>query len=169
MAFDRDKFWKPGPTDPFWKTKRVRLPLTEENLVLAEQQLRVKLPPEYIALLRIQNGGDTIGFGFPMTEQRGWAIDHVPFDEMARIGHDPKFPWTFNILDSADFSEEWQLPPRQILLSGDGHWWMTLDYRKGDIPSVAWIDLELDQDLQVAPTFGEFLEGLRPTSEFGRI
>ncbi len=169
MAFEMDKFWKPGPTDLFWKTKRVRLTLTEEALVSAEQQLRVKLPPEYIALLRIQNGGSTNGFGFPMTEQRGWAIDHVPFDEMAGIGADPKFPWPLNILHSADLSEEWQLPPRQILLSGDGHWWMTLDYRVGDIPSVAWIDLELEQDLQVAPTFGEFLKGLRPNSDFVRI
>jgi len=31
---------------------------------------------------------------------------------------------------------------------------------------VAWIDVECDEDIQVAPTFAAFLEGLRPESEF---
>jgi len=63
-------------------------------------------------------------------------------------------------------TEEWRLPPRQVLLSGDGHWWITLDYRNSDVPSVAWIDTECGEDIQVAPNFATFLEGLQPSSEF---
>jgi len=44
-------------------------------------------------------------------------------------------------------------------LSGDGHFWITLDYRRGPIPSVAGIDIEIGEDLQVAPSFSAFLEG----------
>lgn len=48
------------------------------------------------------------------------------------------------------------LPPKQVLLSGDGHYWITLGYRRGEVPSVAWIDVEFGEDIQVAPTFAEF-------------
>jgi hypothetical protein len=63
-------------------------------------------------------------------------------------------------------TEEWGLPPRQVLLSGDGHWWITLDYRRSDVPTVAWIDVECGQDLQIAPSFAAFLAGLRPAADF---
>jgi hypothetical protein len=140
-------------------------PLTDEMLIVAEKELGVKLPTEYLALLRAQNGGYTQGFGFPMT-QTAWAKDHIPLHDMAGIVTDPKIRTAQNILDTAYLTKEWGLPSRQVLLSGEGHWWITLDYRKGDIPSVAWIDVECDQDLQVARSFTEFLHGLRPGSEF---
>src|SRR5262249_52806914 len=121
---------------------------------------------EYITLLRIQNGGYTQGFGFPMTQRTTWAEDHVPLSDLAGIVTDPQIRTAQNILDSVYLTEEWLLPPRQGLLSGDGHWWITLDYRNGDNPSVAWIDVECGEDVQVAPSFAAFLDGLEPDSEF---
>ena len=71
-----------------------------------------------------------------------------------------------NILKTEYMTQEWGLPPRQVFLNSDGHWWITLDYRKSDSPSMAWIDVEIGEDIQIASSFPEFLCGLVPASEF---
>ncbi|MBW3571127.1 MAG: SMI1/KNR4 family protein [Gemmatimonadetes bacterium] len=155
------------PIDEFWGTNYYQHPpLTDEMRAAAEAQLGVTLPDEYVRLLRVQNGGYTRGFAFPMTRRTTWAEDHVPLDELFGIVTDPAVETTQNVLETAYMTEEWGLPPRQVLLAGDGHWWITLDYRRGPVPAVAWIDVECDEDIQVAPTFRAFLEGLVPGSEF---
>lgn len=63
-------------------------------------------------------------------------------------------------------TREWGLPPKQVLLTGDGHWWISLDYRRGEVPSVAWLAIDHDEDVQVAPSFAAFLDGLLPSSTF---
>jgi hypothetical protein len=131
-------------------------------VVFAEESLGVQLPPEYLALLRIQNGGYTRGFIHPMTQPTTWAEDHVPLHDLAGIVIDPSITTAQNLLDTTYLTEEWGLPPRQALLSGDGHWWISLDYRRGSIPSVVWLDVEIGEDLQIAPTFAAFLKGLVP-------
>jgi hypothetical protein len=154
--------------DQFWNGNCYNHPpLTDEMVAIAERELGVKLPAEYVSLLRIQNGGYTDGFGYPMSQGTTWADDHVPLHDLAGIVTDPEVRTAQNILDTAYMTAEWGLPPRQVLLSGDGHWWITLDYRRGEVPSVAWIDVECGQDIQVAPSFAAFFEGLRPDSEFG--
>ncbi len=157
MAIPMDQFWRSNVYD--------HPPLTDEMIAIAEQTLGVKLPAAYIALLRLQNGGETHGFGFRMTKPTSWAENHVPLNDMTGIVIDPEICTAQNILDTANMTREWNLPPHQALLCGDGHWWMTLDYRQGPVPSVAWIDVECDQDLQVAPSFAAFLEGLVPIAE----
>ena len=154
-------------TPQFWKsTPQVNPPFSETMVPVAEMELGVPLPVEYVALLRIQNGGYTVGFGFPMTRSTSWATDHVPLRDMAGIVTDPHSTSLHNILASRCMTSEWGLPPSQAILSGDGHWWITLDYRRGESPSVAWIDVDSDEDIQVAPSFAAFLQGLRPASEF---
>lgn len=132
----------------------------------AERQLEVKLPTEYLALLRVQNGGYTRGFGYPMSRATIWAADHVPLGDLFGIVTDPEHQTALNILKTEYMTREWGLPPRQVLLTGDGHWWITLDYRAGEMPSVAWLAVDHDQDFQVAPTFAAFLGGLLPDSVF---
>ena len=157
------------PVDKFWGSNYYNHPpLTDEMVSVAERELGVKLPAEYIALLRIQNGGYTQGFGFPMNQRTSWSEDHVPLGDLAGIVTDSQIRTALNILDTAYLTDEWELPPRQVLLSGDGHWWITLDYRNSNFPSVAWIDTESDEDVEVAPSFAAFLDGLRPDSEFDR-
>ena len=158
MAIQSDRFWGSN----YYKHP----PVTEEMVAFAERKLGVKLPAEYIALLRVQNGGYTQRFGYSMSQPTSWADDHVPLFSLAGIVPDPGHRTAQNILDTAYMTEEWGLPPRQALLSGDGHWWITLDYRNGDTPTVAWIDVECGQDLQIAPSFSAFLEGLRPAADF---
>jgi hypothetical protein len=137
-------------------------PITDEMVEIAERQLGVKLPTEYIALLRIQNGGYTKGFRFPMRQRTSWAEDHVPLGDLAGIVTDSEHRTVLNILETAYMTQEWSLPPRQVLLSGEGHWWITLDCRNGDVPSVAWIDVERGEDFQVATSFAAFFDGLLP-------
>lgn len=140
-------------------------PLTDDAVLTAESILGVRLPPELIALLRIQNGGYTQGFAHPMSQPTTWAQDHVPFHDLSGLMPlDHTSP--MNIMLTPEMTLEWGLPPKQVLLSGDGHYWITLDYRNGSIPSVAWIDVECGEDIQVAPTFAAFLEGLVPAAQF---
>lgn len=156
------------PFDPanFWSSSSARPPVADAELVGAEQRLQVRLPPEYVALLKLQNGGYTQGFGHPMAVPTSWADNHVPLESLAGIGVVTGATWRPDILDSDYLTKEWGLPPRQVLLAGDGHWWITLDYRSGATPSVRWLDVEVGEDLLVAPLFGEFIAGLRPIAEF---
>lgn len=128
----------------------------------AEDILGVRLPNSLIELLKIQNGGYTHGFIHPMKQPTSWAEDHVPLDDLAGIVLNPEHETALNLLESACLMEEWGLPERQVLLSGDGHYWITLDYRNGPEPSVAWIDIDGGEDMQIASSFDEFLAGLLP-------
>lgn len=56
-----------------------------------------------------------------------------------------------------------------VLLTGDGHWWIALDYRtRGPhgAPSVTWLDAADSTELALAPDFRTFLERLTDASEF---
>ena len=153
------------PVDKFWGDEYTENPpLTNEMLAEAEARLGVTLPGEYVQLLRIQNGGSTRGFEFPMPPRARTAdeAEDEPLDELFGIVTDPEIDSRFNVLESAYYTEEWDLPPHQVLLCGDGHTWISLDYRHGPVPSVVWIDVECEQEIQVAPTFAAFLEVLVP-------
>ncbi|MGV8094665.1 MAG: SMI1/KNR4 family protein [Mangrovibacterium sp.] len=151
----------------FWDTNYYNHPpLTDEMVEAAEKLLNVKLPRLLIELLKIQNGGYTKGFAFPMKQKTSWTENHVPLSEMFGIVTDKKIETSQNILDSACMTREWGLPDRQVLLTGDGHWWITLDYRNWENPTVRWIDLECDEDTHVADSFDDFIKGLVPEDEF---
>jgi hypothetical protein len=153
--------------DEFWSSNHYQHPpLNDEMIEIAERELGVRLPAEYIALLRIQNGGYTRGFRFPMTQPTTWSEDYIGLNDLSGIVLNPKIPTPLNILETLLMTEEWSLPPRLVLLSGDGHFWIALDYRASDIPSVVWIDTECNEDLQVASSFAAFLDGLLPGSAF---
>lgn len=157
------------PIDPniFWDRDHVYNPsLTARMISEAENHLGVRLPDELIKLLQVQNGGYTTGFVFAMDEKTSWADDHVPCDELAGINLERGSQSIFNLVNSSSLSKQWNVPEKQILLAGDGHFWITLDYRLGEIPMVAWIDTECDEDIRVAATFRTFLAGLVPGSEF---
>lgn len=157
------------PTDPhtFWDSNYYEHPpLTDDALAFAEQSLGVSLPVELVSLLRTQNGGYTKGFAHPMRLRTSWAEDHVPLNDLAGIVTDPNHRTALNLLDTEYMTAEWGLPPKQVLLSGDGHWWLTLDYRNGPAPSVAWIDVDSGEDIQVSESFASFLHALVPSSTY---
>ncbi|GAA0928089.1 hypothetical protein GCM10009557_93660 [Virgisporangium ochraceum] len=64
---------------------------------------------------------------------------------------------------------EWGLPSPVVLLSGDGHYWIALDYRTcgpAGEPPVVWLDVEAGQDLPIAPDFHTFVERLTASDAF---
>ena len=141
-------------------------PLTDEMVSRAERVLGVKLPDAYIALLRVQNGGYTADAfqAHPTPEPTSWAADHVPFSSMFGIGEDDE-----GILQNAYYLREWRIPDGLVLLTGDGHWWIALDYRHSGPPgppSVTWYDNEIAEDIQLAPDFETFVIGLRGEGTF---
>jgi hypothetical protein len=152
MALNITEFWD----DNYYKNPI----LTDKMVSFAENKLQVKLQILFIELLKIQNGGYTKGFAFPMVERTTWSDNHVPLSEMFGIVTDLAFKTAHNILHTEYMTEEWGLPERQVLLTGDGHWWITLDYRQSRIPTIRWIDIECNQDIHIANNFEDFINGL---------
>jgi hypothetical protein len=146
-------------------------PLTDEMVASAERELRVKLPKAYIELMQTCNGGYTRDAVLRTSQPTGWAPDHVPVDVIfgiPAVGERGRFGTGLGILATAHMTSEWGLPEGLVLLNGEGHWWIALDYRRsGRIgpPTVVWIDIERGEDLQLAESFESFLAGLAPASE----
>ena len=158
MKINKTEFWG----DNYYKNPV----LSDEMIVEAENKLEVKLPDLFIELLKIQNGGYTKGYAYPTRVKTTWADNHVPLTELFGIVLDKNFNSSHNIMESYNMTEEWGLPEKQILLTGDGHWWITLDYRNSDIPSIRWIDCECDEDIHIADSFADFIGELVSEDEF---
>ncbi|WP_290055579.1 SMI1/KNR4 family protein [Amycolatopsis solani] len=152
--FDQLKptFWEQGPGEP----------LSAREFAHASRELGVRLPLELGELLGLRNGGTVADSfdAFPASAPTSWSGTHVPFDQLLGVGG------RLSILDSPYLSTEWDLPKRVVVLSGDGHTWIALDYRESSEPSVTWFDVELESELALAPTFRAFLEGLVPSESF---
>ena len=149
----------------FWGTDYdLNPPLTEDALHHAEQFLGVEFPRDLVALWEVQNGGYTQGFVFPTRQRTSWAEDHVPLNELFGIGSPAVPSGIHNVLNAKYMIVEWGLPSNQVLLAGDGHWWITLDYRNNAEPRVTWFDVEVGEDIELASSFRQFLSGLLPNS-----
>ena len=135
----------------------------------AERVLGVRLPEDLLRLLRIQNGGVVSdAWDACPAEATFCANDHVPFDQLFGIGPADQFD-VLTLLHTPYLLREWGLPTPCVLLSGQGHCWITLDYRTCGpygAPSVAWIDNEMDHELQLAPDFRAFVEHLAASASF---
>jgi hypothetical protein len=146
----------------------VQPPLTDDAVARAESILGVQLPDALVELLKIQNGGSVSPEfdAFPTSKPTSWAADHVPFDDVMGIGHREG---SISLLDTPYLVQEWGLPSPVVLLSGDGHYWVSLDYRKcgarGE-PAVTWFDTQLDAELSLARRFQSFVEELRASDSF---
>ena len=141
-------------------------PLTDEMVRQAEGVLGVTLPSSLLDLLRVQNGGRVAPEwnAFPTTRAPAWSADHVPFDTVLGIGSKD------SLLDTPYLVEEWGLPSPIVLLAGDGHCWIGLDYREcgcdGE-PSVTWFDTELETEVALAADFRSFVEDLSSVGSYG--
>lgn len=153
-------FWSDSPHG-------VQPPLTDEAVRDAEKVLGVRLPEALLELLRVQNGGVVVDerSAFP-SGPTSWASDHAPFDSLMGIGAAER---TTSLLDTPYLVGEWGLPSPVVLLTGDGHWWIALDYRTcgpdGE-PSVVWLDADDESELALAPDLRTFLAGLVPAESF---
>ncbi|QII49323.1 SMI1/KNR4 family protein [Bacillus paralicheniformis] len=143
-------FWTYEDEDPYTLKS-----ISERGILKAEKKLGVRLPEEYKALILEQNGGYINFNAFPSERPTSWAKDHVQFDYLLGIGKKE------GILESKAFIKEWGLPDNLVLIHGDGHTWIALDYRETkENPPVHYFDSELEEDFRLAGSFGEFLSNL---------
>ncbi len=130
-------------------------PLTAEMLKKAEETFKIKLPLSYINVLREQNGGYIKFDSHPSDTPNSWADDHINVDHIFGIGEQN------GILKSQYLIKEWDLPNNVVLISGNGHGWIGLDYRNTrEEPPIIYIDVDLGKIIELAPDFDSFLNGL---------
>ncbi|GAA3372916.1 SMI1/KNR4 family protein [Streptomyces racemochromogenes] len=130
-------------------------PLTDAVVEDAERRLGVRLPASLLEILRVRNGGVVADAwnAFPTEVPTSWSGN-------LGIGrHDGRL----SMLDTAYLAEEWGSPSPLVLLSGDGHCWIALDYRGCAVdeePSVTWFDVDDSSELPLAADFRAFVERL---------
>jgi hypothetical protein len=144
-------------------------PLTQDMIAAAEHELGVTLPADLLRLLRMQNGGVVAeAWDACPAEANFYADDHVPFDMLFGIGPSDSADAT-TLLDTPYLVQEWELPSPIVLLSGQGHYWVALDYRTcgphGE-PSVAWFDNEREHEFRLAPDFRGLVEQLTSSAGY---
>ncbi|HDR3895236.1 SMI1/KNR4 family protein [Bacillus thuringiensis] len=133
-------------------------PINDELIKKAEEVLNVKLPESYINLLKEQNGGTLRLDTHPTSKPNSWADDHVNVSGLYGISFDEN---ESSILESRYLIREWDMPDNIVLLSGDGHTWIALDYRNvAENPPVIFIDNEFEEIIELAPNFESFLQNL---------
>ncbi|WP_342615382.1 SMI1/KNR4 family protein [Peribacillus frigoritolerans] len=99
--------------------------LTEEDIKEAEREFNVNFPKEYIELLKIKNGGYLKYQALPVNCKNSWANDHIPLHYLYGIKKNK------GIFTSKAILKEWGIREKDfITLSGDGHTWTVLDYKK---------------------------------------
>lgn len=129
--------------------------LLEEDIQLAEAHFGVKLPDDYIKLLKIQNGGTLICNALPIALNRWDGDDYLEIDNLRGINKDN------GIMETEYFKQEWGISKRNIILiSGDGHSWFALDYNHGADPKVIYIETDSERITQIYDTFQEFINHL---------
>lgn len=142
--------WKNTDND-FYKLD----PVNEMEINNAELELGVKLPNTYKKQITIQNGGFIIYNAHPSPVPTVWGENLVKFDAIMGIGKHG------GILESEYFIKEWGMPVGLIMLNGDGHLWIALDYRETkDNPSVIFIDNESGQMIELAKNYDDFINSL---------
>lgn len=160
---DPAKFWEIGEEED-------NPPLTDAMLAHAEAVLAVRLPRDYVNLLRRRNGGPTLydadySIALPRAPRSEPDVRSLSFPEMSGIGPVAREPHErrHDILETPDMIAEWGLPQGLVLLAGDGHAWFALDYRKRTEPAVIWIAADGPDEIRLADNFAAFVRKLRPT------
>lgn len=143
MVADATTIWQVPAYLPYFQP-----PLTNEAIAEAEQSIGFRLPPTYLALLAVQNGG-YIRYSHP-------EFFH---DTIAGIGpHFPSltdFDWE-DVRDLVSFELDGLVP-----FDGDGHWHLCFDYRSSPTPRITHVDVECDQEAVVADSFTSYLSQLQ--------
>lgn len=130
-------------------------PLSNEAIKQVEQKLNVKLPESYLNILKQQNGGLINYSSHASNTPTADANNYIIIEYLYGIGENN------GILDTEYLIEEWDLPEKIVIISGEGHSWLALDYRNiKENPPVIYIDVDRDQIFEIASNFEVFLDGL---------
>ncbi|MCY7500672.1 SMI1/KNR4 family protein [Bacillus pumilus] len=145
------QFWEIDEEENYYTLEKIN----EKEIAEAEKKLGVTLPDTYKKLILEQNGGYIVHNAFPTTQPNSWSEDHIQFTHLRGIAEDD------GIMESEYLIEEWDLPKGLILINGDGHTWVAMDYRKTkENPPIHYFDLEMEEDFKLADSFDELIKGL---------
>lgn len=136
-------------------------PLTNAMIQQAQAELGVTLPLAYLNILRKQNGGYINYNGFPAPAGHIWEA-MILVDHILGIGAD------VGILDTPILLEIWDMPSDLVLFSGDGEYWLAMDYRgckDCTDPPITYFDNHYPNEqgraeFPLAQSFAAFVAGL---------
>lgn len=150
-------------------------PLTDRVIQSVQEQLGFRLPPAYIALMRVQNGGIPRKSAFPTTTPTSWAEDHVAITGIMGIGDTKEYSLCGD-LGSQFMMSEWGYPQIGVYFAdcpSAGHDMICLDYRScgpSGEPRVVHVDQSNDFEItHLADDFSSFLKGLVDEATFDDV
>lgn len=144
----------------------------DDDLILSiENELGYKLPASYIALMKQHNGGVPYATCYPLPmEDEDEEADYVEITGFLSIGRS-KMNSLCGIAGNKLFKDNWHYPDYGVYICdcpSAGFDLILLDYRQcgpdGE-PSVAYVDMEQEQIITLAPDFATFVQGLKEESE----
>jgi hypothetical protein len=152
-----------------WLEPSTHPELSEDLIREAEAHFGVEFPSALLDLLREQNGGYIEELLVPVQEAFQEVERYYLGDGFVSVGQffgiDPAPMADGSIYCSARMTEEWELPAGLVLLDGDGHTWLGLDYRgaKRD-PGVVYVIADGGLVVPLASSFEAFVRALVPYS-----
>jgi len=142
------------------EVENYRVYTAEERINLFESKHGFKLPSEYI---KYAGTNDSWVVKLPPCNSKSteYYFGEGFYTIGGFAGLDPeKYQ---SIFDSVGLVEEWGLPKKLLLIEGDGHTWLALDYRESDKePKVIVMESDEGNSLVVANNFNEFMSSLLP-------
>jgi DNA-directed RNA polymerase subunit M/transcription elongation factor TFIIS len=143
-----------------YEIENYRVYTTEERIEQFEKEHNIKLPEEYI---RYAGSKHSWVVKLPPSESEStkyyFGEGFYQIGELSGLDPD-KYR---SIFDSPALVQEWKLPKDLVLIDGDGHTWLALDYRDSNMePKVIVIESDESNHLLVANNFGEFIDSLLP-------
>jgi len=132
--------------------------LTDEIILEAEKKIGYKFPKEYLAILKIQNGGYI-----------RYSLKDTAHSQISGIGQFynsiTDFEWFKEYEEGSDMKLDGLFP-----FDGDGHWNICLDYRNNKLePEITLIDTESETEDLIAINFKEYLNILEIETENGYV
>ncbi|ONI71846.1 cell wall assembly/cell proliferation coordinating protein, KNR4-like protein [Kribbella sp. ALI-6-A] len=153
----------PRLPSPFTDAPAFEPPPTDALIASIEAELGLRLPPAYIALSRLHNGGHVARNAHPAPTPTTWAEDHVGITSIAAIGRTAPFSLC-GPAGNTFWITVWGYPDIGLYFAdcpSAGHDLIALDYRHGDEPSVVHVDQERDYQITpLAADFPSFIAGL---------
>lgn len=168
LDVDLSDFWEDSD---YARKTYVDVPITDELVASVETELGLKLPEAYIELMRSQNGGIPKRDCFRTQVPTSWAEDHVALNAILGIGRNKTYSLCGEC-GAAFWRGEWGYPDFALAICdcpSAGHDMIMLDYRRGptEEPPVIHVDQEMNYKVtRLAGSFGEFVNGLVPSSNF---
>ncbi|GKU82941.1 SMI1/KNR4 family protein [Niallia sp. NCCP-28] len=129
--------------------------LTKADIQMAEDYFDVTLPEQYINLLKVQNGGVIIFNALPIALNRYDGDTYIEIDHLLGIKKGK------GILETEYYKKEWDIQRENIILiSGDGHSWIALDYNESENPAIIFIETDEGEITEIYKSFDEMIRHL---------